>query len=153
MPGYVMKWIGYNPEHPYWPLASCPFVAFGTGSLFTLMGSMISDVCDCNELESNKRREGVFGAIYWWMVKVGMALALLVSGYLLVAWGFITPQLRSTTVVVQSDHTLFYLRVFDVLIPIVTSTIAIVIMSTYQITEDKARETRQLLEQRRGIFS
>jgi len=87
------------------------------------------------------------------MVKVGMALALLVSGYLLVAWGFITPQLRSTTVVVQSDHTLFYLRVFDVLIPIVTSTIAIVIMSTYEITEDKARETRQLLEQRRGMFS
>ena len=153
MPGYVMKWIGYNPEHPYWLLASCPFVAFGTGSLFTLMGSMISDVCDYDELESNKRREGVFGAIYWWMVKVGMALALLVSGYLLVASGFITPQPGSTTVVVQSDHTLFYLRVFDVLIPIVTSTIAIVIMSTYEITEDKARETRKLLEQRRGMFS
>ena len=70
-----MKWIGYNPEYPYWLLASCPFVAFGTGSLFTLMGSMISDVCDYDELGSNKRREGVFGAIYWWMVKVGMALA------------------------------------------------------------------------------
>lgn len=54
------------------------------------------------------------------MVKVGMALALLVSGYLLVASGFITPQPGLTTVVVQIDHTLFYLRVFDVLIPIVT---------------------------------
>ena len=117
------------------------------------MGSMISDVCDYDELESNKRREGVFGAIYWWMVKVGMALALLVSGYLLVASGFITPQPGSTTVVVQSDHTLFYLRVFDVLTPIVTSTIALVIMSTYEITEDKAKETRQFLEQRRGMFS
>ena len=151
--GYVMKWIGYNPEYPYWLLASCPFVAFGTGSLFTLMGSMISDVCDYDELESNKRREGVFGAIYWWMVKVGMALALLVSGYLLVASGFITPQPGSTVIVVQSDQTMLCLRVFDVVIPIITSTIALLIMSTYEITEDKARKTRQLLEQRRGRFS
>ena len=153
MLGYAMKWVGHDCEHPYWLLASCPSVAFGTGSLFTLMRSMISDVCDYDELESNKRREGVFGAIYWWMVKVGMALALLVSGYLLVASGFITPQPGLTTVVVQIDYTLFYLRVFDVLIPIVTSTIALVIMSTYEITEDKAKETRQLLEQRRGMFS
>ena len=150
--GYAMKWIGYNPEYPYWLLASCPFVAFGTGSLFTLMGSMISDVCDYDELESNKRREGVFGAIYWWMVKVGMALALLLSGYFLVAPGFITPQPGSTVIVVQSDQTMLCLRVFDVVIPIVTSTIALIIMSTYEITEDKARKTRQLLEQRRGRF-
>ena len=148
-----MKWSGYDREHPYWLLASCPFVVFGTGSLFTLMGSMISDVCDYDELESNKRREGVFGVIYWWMVKVGMALPLLVSGYLLVASGFITPQPGLTKVIVQIDHTLFYLRVFDVLIPIVTSTMALVIMSTYEITEDKAKETRQLLEQRKGMFS
>ena len=151
--GYAMKWIGYNPEYPYWLLASCPFVAFGTGSLFTLMGSMISDVCDYDELGSNKRREGVFGAIYWWMVKVGMALALLVSGYLLVASGFITPQPGSTEIVVQGEKTLFYLRVFDVFIPIITSTIALMIMSMYEITQDSARETRQLLEHRRGHVS
>ena len=41
---------------------------------------MISDVCDYDELETHERREGVFGAIYWWMVKVGMALAGLLTG-------------------------------------------------------------------------
>ena len=86
--GYAMKWIGYNPEHPYWLLASCPLVACGTGSLFTLMGSMVSDVCDYDELQSYERREGIFGAIYWWMVKVGMALAGLLGGVLLKASGF-----------------------------------------------------------------
>ena len=88
MVGYVVKWFGYNPEHPYWLLASCPLVAFGTGSLFTLMGSMVADVCDYDELESHERREGVFGAIYWWMVKIGMALAGLLAGFLLDASGF-----------------------------------------------------------------
>ena len=148
--GYALKWVGYNPEHPYWLLASCPFVAFGTGSLFTIMGSMISDVCDYDELESNQRREGVFGAIYWWMVKVGMALAGLLGGYLLVASGFITPEPDATKPVIQTAETLFYLRVFDVVIPIITSVIALVIMSTYEITESRANEIRAELEERRG---
>ncbi len=148
--GYALKWIGYNPDYPSLLLLSCPFVAFGTGSLFTLMGSMISDVCDYDELESHQRREGVFAAIYWWMVKVGLALAGLLTGYLLVWSGFLTPAPGATEPVVQSAATLFSLRIFDVVIPIVTSLIAMVIMSTYEITEDKAKSIRAELEARRG---
>ena len=146
--GYAIKWIGYNPDYPYLLIASCPFVAFGTGSLFTLMGSMISDVCDYDELESNQRREGVFGAIYWWMVKVGLALAGLLGGYLLVASGFITPAPDATEPVVQTAETLWYLRAFDVVIPIITSGIALFIMSTYEISETRANEIRAELEER-----
>ncbi|QEG20208.1 MFS transporter [Mariniblastus fucicola] len=148
--GYALKWIGYNPAFPYLLLISCPFVAFGTGSLFTLMGSMISDVCDYDELQSHQRREGVFGAIYWWMVKVGMALAGLLTGYLLVGSGFVTPLPGATEAVVQTDSTLLYLRMFDVVIPIVTSVIAMAIMASYEITEERAKSIRAELEQRRG---
>jgi len=143
--GYALKWVGYDPDHPYWLLASCPFVAFGTGSLFTLMGSMVADVCDYDELESNQRREGVFGAIYWWMVKLGMALAGLLTGVLLKASGF-DVELASS----QSERALLLLRVFDVGVPLVTSAIAIWIISTYEITESRAHEIRAELEQRRG---
>ena len=143
--GYALKWVGYNPEHPYWLLFACPLVAFGTGSLFTLMGSMISDVCDYDELETHERREGVFGAIYWWMVKVGMALAGLLTGVLLKVSGF-DVALQSA----QADETLFLLRVFDVGIPIITSLIALGIIATYSITEEKAYEIRGELERRRG---
>jgi GPH family glycoside/pentoside/hexuronide:cation symporter len=143
--GYALKWVGYNPDHPYWLLASCPFVAFGTGSLFTLMGSMVADVCDYDELESNQRREGVFGAIYWWMVKVGMALAGLLTGILLKASGF-----DVALAAAQPAKTLFLLRVFDVGVPLVTSAIAIWIIATYSITETKAHKIRLELEQRRG---
>jgi glycoside/pentoside/hexuronide:cation symporter, GPH family len=143
--GYALKWVGYNPEHPYWLLAAAPFVAFGTGSLFTLMGSMIADVCDYDELQTHKRREGVFGAIYWWMVKVGMAIAGLLTGILLKGSGFDVALAGN-----QPVKTLFLLRVFDVGIPIVTSAIAIAIMATYKITEKKAHEIRLELEKRRG---
>lgn len=148
--GYALKWIGYNPEYPYLLLISCPFVAFGTGSLFTLMGSMISDVCDYDELQSNQRREGIFGAIYWWMVKVGLALAGLMGGYLLASSGFVTPDPNAASPVVQSDQTMFMLRLYDVVIPIVTSGIALLIMMSYEISEDKAKEIRTELEARRG---
>ncbi|MEO2049404.1 MAG: MFS transporter, partial [Pirellulales bacterium] len=144
--GYALKWIGYNPDHPYWLLASCPLVAFGTGSLFTLMGSMVADVCDYDELESNQRREGVFGAIYWWMVKLGMALAGLLTGVMLKASGF-DVELASA----QSEQTLLLLRIFDVCVPLATSAIAIGIIATYEITETRAHEIRQELERRRGM--
>ncbi|MBM4104424.1 MAG: MFS transporter [Planctomycetes bacterium] len=143
--GYVLKWVGYNPEHPYWLLFSAPLVAFGTGSLFTLMGSMIADICDYDELQTGQRREGVFGAIYWWMVKVGMALAGLLTGILLKLSGFDVALAAG-----QSEKSLFLLRIFDVTIPAVTSLIAIFIMISYKITEQRAHEIRVELEQRRG---
>ncbi len=142
--GYSLKWVGYNPEHPYWLLFAAPLVAFGVGSLFTLMGSMIADVCDYDELETGQRREGVFGAIYWWMVKIGMALAGLLTGIMLNASGF------DVALETQPEKTLFLLRVFDVGVPLVTSAIAIAIMLTYQISEQRAYEIRAELERRRG---
>ncbi|NIM01979.1 MAG: MFS transporter [Acidobacteria bacterium] len=142
--GYSLKWVGYNPEHPYWLLFAAPLVAFGTGSLFTLMGSMIADVCDYDELETGQRREGVFGAIYWWMVKIGMALAGLLTGIMLNASGF------DVELEAQPEKTLFLLRVFDVGVPLVTSAIAIAIMLTYEISERRAYEIRAELERRRG---
>lgn len=143
--GYALKWVGYSQAHPYWLLFAAPFVAFGTGSLFTLMGSMISDVCDYDELQTHQRREGIFGAIYWWMVKVGMALAGLLTGVMLKGSGFDVALGAG-----QGERTLFLLRVFDVGIPIITSVIALGIIATYTITETKAHEIRLELEQRRG---
>jgi GPH family glycoside/pentoside/hexuronide:cation symporter len=139
-----VKWVGYNPDHPYWLLFAAPLVAFGVGSLFTLMGSMIADVCDYDELGTRRRREGVFGAIYWWMVKVGMAMAGLLTGIMLNASGF------AVDLGAQTERTLFLLRVFDVGVPLATSAIAIFVMLTYPITEQKAYEMREELELRRG---
>ena len=50
----------------------------------------------------------------------------------------------------QPERTLFLLRVFDVGVPLLTSALAIVIMLTYPISEDRAYEIRAELERRRG---
>lgn len=143
--GYGLKYFCYSQTTPLLLLLATPFIAFGLGGLFTLMGSMVADVCDFDELETGNRREGMFGSIFWWVVKLGMALALAISGFLLNATGF-DVELGGG----QSDRTLFLMRIFDVAVPMVTSAIALWMVASYPITEEKAREIRQRLEARRG---
>lgn len=145
MVGYALKWFCYNPARPFLLLLPAPLIAFGLGGLFTLMGAMIADVCDLDELQTRHRREGMFGAIYWWMVKLGLALAFALSGVLLNATGFDVAAGDQ-----QPVRTLFLLRVFDIGVPIVTSALALLVMAGYGITEESAHTVRSQLEERRG---
>ena len=126
-------------------LLPAPLLAFGLGGLFTLMPSMIADVVDTDELKTHQRREGMYGSIFWWMVKLGMAAALAGGGYLLNATGF-DVALRGAA----AGRSITLMRLCDAVIPILTSAIAIWAVATYPITEKKAHEVRMQLEARRG---
>jgi len=143
--GYAIKFPLYQPGRPALILFSAPLIAFGLGGLFTTICAMIADVCDQDELENGNRREATFGAIYWWMVKVGMAVALAISGYLLNWTGF-----QEGLGGAQTPHTLLLLRLFEIGVPIVTYLAAILIMLPYDLTQEKAQAIRQELEKRRG---
>jgi GPH family glycoside/pentoside/hexuronide:cation symporter len=143
--GYALKWVCYNPELPLLVLVPAPLLAFGLGGLFTLIPSMIADVVDTDELKTHERREGMFGSIFWWMVKLGMAAALAGGGYLLNATGFDVDLGGG-----QPDRSIFLLRLCDAGIPILTSAIAIWAVATFPITEARALEVREELERRRG---
>lgn len=145
MIGYGLKWICYNPDIPLLVIVPAPFLAFGLGGLFVLMPSMIADVVDVDELKTYERREGMYGSIFWWMVKLGMASAITGGGFLLNATGF-NVALEGN----QSSSTIFLLRFFDAGIPIITSAIAIWAIALFPITEEKAHKVRLELEQRRG---
>jgi GPH family glycoside/pentoside/hexuronide:cation symporter len=143
--GYALKWFCYNPEVHWMVLIPAPLMAFGMGGLFTLVPSMIADVVDADELVTHERREGMFGSIFWWMVKLGLSAALLGSGYLLNATGF-DVALDSE----QTPRTITLLRLFDAGIPVLTSAIAIWAVVKFPITEEFAYEVRKKLELRRG---
>lgn len=143
--GYALKWVCYTPDMPLLMLLPVPFIAFGLGGLFTLMGSMIADVCDLDELQTHERREGMYGSIFWWVVKLGMAAALAAGGVLLSATGFDVALGGE-----QTQSTIFMMRIFDVVVPLACSLLAIYMIAGYPITETKAHETRKALEERRG---
>jgi GPH family glycoside/pentoside/hexuronide:cation symporter len=145
MVGYALKWVCYDPDAPWLLLVPAPFLAFGLGGLFTLMPSMIADVVDLDELQTHERREGMYGAVFWWVVKLGMAAALAASGFLLNGTGFDVALGGQ-----QSDRTIILMRLFDAAVPFVASGIAVWIIATFSITEERAHQVRRELEARRG---
>ena len=140
--GYLMLWFLFVPGKPYMFMFALPFFSFGIGSLFVLMMSMTADVIDLDELNTGKRREGVFGAIYWWMVKLGFAIAGLLSGVIMSIVGF------DATAATQPESAITGLRIFYSGFPIMGTLIAMFIMRNYDVTEETAREIREKLDRR-----
>ena len=145
MLGFALKWFCYTPDNPYLLLIPAPLMAFGLAGLFTLMPSMICDVVDADEINTHERREGMYGSIFWWVVKLGQAVAIAGGGILLNVTGFDVSFGGE-----QSAQTIVYMRLFDAFVPCIASGIAIWAIATYSITEEKAHEVRAELEQRRG---
>ncbi len=143
--GYGLKWFLYNPEAPWLLYFAAPLMAFGLGGLFTLMPSMVADVVDMDEVRSHQRREGMFASIFWWVVKLGQGAATAMGGFLLAHTGF--DQALGGG---QAESTLFWLRVYDVAIPVVFYLVAIWLVTTLDISREKAAEVRKILEERRG---
>nr|WP_321222603.1 MFS transporter [uncultured Psychroserpens sp.] len=141
--GYIMLWFLFIPGKPYMFLFALPFFSFGIGGLFTLMMSMTADVIDLDELNTGKRREGVFGAIYWWMVKFGFGIAGGLTGLIFSIIGF------ESGAATQTEEALTGLRLFFSGLPIFGTLLAIYVMSDYDITEERAGEIRDELNKRK----
>lgn len=143
--GYSLKWWSFNPSNPLLIFVPIPLMAFGIGGLFTLMMSMTADVCDLDELNNGMpRREGTYGAIYWWMVKLGQGLALVLGGLVLKVVGF------DQNITIQTESTMNYLRLADIIIPAGTALMAVWVMWNYDLSEEKAKAIKEELESRRG---
>ncbi|MGL1901030.1 MAG: MFS transporter [Fibrobacterales bacterium] len=160
--GYVMRWWAFEgalDESTRWMMfVSLPLMTFGIGGLFTLMMSMTADVCDLDELNTGERREGVFGAVYWWFVKLGTAIAMLMSGWVLSGIGYgRLEEIRNALKegerllnIPEATEIINMLRIADIAVPVVTAVLAIVVMWKYDFTEERAHEVRAELEARRG---
>ena len=142
--GYIMLWFLFIPGKPYMFLFALPFFSFGIGGLFTLMMSMTADVIDLDELKTGKRREGVFGAIYWWMVKFGFGIAGGLSGAILSVIGF------DSAVEIQTEGAITGLRLFFTGFPILGTLAAMYIMRNYDLTEERSNEIRAELDKRKA---
>lgn len=141
--GYALFWFFFQPGTPILMLVPIPFFAFGIGGLFTLMTSMTADVCDLDELNTGARREGTFGALYWWMVKFGLAVAGGLSGLIMAGVGF-SPEATS-----QTPEAMNGIRIAYTLVPIGGAVLAIWFMRDYDVTEERAKEVREELDRRR----
>lgn len=143
--GYIMLYFLFVPGKPWMYIIALPFFSFGIGSLFTIMMSMTADVIDIDELNSGKRREGVFGAIYWWMVKVGFAIAGAIGGIIIWLVGF-----EAGVPTTEQVSAVNGLHAFFCFFPVIGTIGAMWVMKDYDITEQRAKEIREDLEKRKN---
>ena len=144
--GYILLWFLFIPGKPWMYIFALPFFSFGIGSLFTVMMSMTADVIDIDELNTGLRREGIFGAIYWWMVKVGFAIAGGLSGLIIAFVGF-NPDLAT----VEQQGAVDGLHAFFCFFPMAGTILAMLVMRTYDVTEERASEIRKGIDKRKHI--
>ena len=139
-----MFWWTFSPTNPWLMFLPLPLFAFGIGGLFTIMMSMTADICDLDELETHERREGLFGAIYWWMVKFGAAFAGLLTGLIMSFVGF------DQTVTVQTEEALNGLRAAFIFVPATGTLIGLLVMWNYDLNEEAVTAIREELDSRRA---
>ena len=79
----LSKIVCYDPQHPYLIIIPTMLLSAGMLMFFTLGSSMVGDICDEDELATGKRAEGRYYSVYWWFMKMGMAVASVVMAWLL----------------------------------------------------------------------
>ena len=139
----ALKIVCYNPSMPYLTLIPTAMLAAGMLMFFTLASAMVADVCDEDELNTGTRSEGAYYSVFWWFMKMGMAVAYLIAGLLIELAGF------DEKVAQQTHQTLLLLRVFEIGIPIALSMVSLVLIRLYPLTEERAYEIKAQLDAKR----
>jgi GPH family glycoside/pentoside/hexuronide:cation symporter len=141
---FIGDWWLYDPERPYLQLFACGFVAFTGAGFWTLYGATIGDVVDYDESQTGQRREGSFSACQSWISKVGIALGVGASGWILQFTGFDAKQ------AVQDPQAIFWIRILLSGIPVIGLVLALIAILRFPLTEARMLEIRGQLEATRG---
>lgn len=139
-----LSWILFDPDVPYLQLLFPLFFGLGLGAMGVFPNSMIADVCDLDELESGSRREGAFNGVLSFLGKAGFSGTLLATGLVLDLAGF------DEAAATQSASAILNLRIYTVLVPLITMVLVIALIWYYPLTENQMREVRAMLEERRA---
>nr|WP_255719669.1 MFS transporter [Pelomonas sp. P8] len=141
---FIGDWWLYDPERPALQLLACGFVAFTGAGFWTLYAATIGDVVDYDEAETGQRREGSFSACQSWISKVGIALGVGASGWILQFTGFDAKQ------AVQTPESLFWIRILLSGIPVIGLVLALIAILRFPLTEGRMLQIREQLEATRG---
>lgn len=140
--GDLLKIVCYDRAHPWLTFIPTVFLSLGMVFCFSLVNSMISDICDEEELTTGVRQEGMYFAVYNWWWKVAVSIASVLSGYLLKWTGF------NETLATQTESALFWIRFWEIGLPSLLCIIAIFLLLKYPLTEERAYQIKALLAER-----
>ncbi len=142
--GNLLKIVCYNRDYPWLTFIPTICLSLGMVFCFSLVNSMIADICDEDEVATGVRREGIYFAVYNWWWKVAVSIASVLSGYLLRLTGFVE------AMATQTESTLFWIRFWEIGLPPILCAISAVLLFKYPLTEQRAYEVKALLAARKA---
>lgn len=143
--GALGKWVFFTPGNP-WKILFDPLLCGPVWiAINVLTPAMLADICDEDELTGGLRREGLFGAIFSWIQKVGYSTAAFGASVSLQMTGF-NAALGGN----QTPATLLRIRLILALSTAAWAILAIFLLRLYPLDRKRAHEIRAALEARRG---
>lgn len=121
-------------------LAGC-----GVSVAYLIPWSMIPDVIDLDQLNTGKRREGIFYGFMVLLQKIGLALGLFLVGIALDLSGFVRT-IPGEDIPTQPPSALLAIRLVVSVLPALVLVIGMVLAYFYPITKEYHREIRNQLE-------
>lgn len=143
---FLGSWFLYDPTRPWLQPAASGLIALTQAGFWMVYSSIGADVVDYDELHTGKRREGAFAACGTWIMKLGLAAGIGLSGVVLEMTGF-NAELGANQLPGALDSIRFYFLAF----PIGGLLIAMIGLWCFRLTPAKMAEIRTQLEARRGV--
>lgn len=142
--GQLIKWFFFIPEHPYLQVWLSLIIYPGIIVTWTLIPSMIADICDFDELETGQRREGMYSATFAWLLKVGVTIAMALSGWLINVAGIVD------TAETQTPEAIRNMRILFTVLPSIFVILGGLFVLRYPIREQDAEAVKEALAKRRN---
>jgi GPH family glycoside/pentoside/hexuronide:cation symporter len=146
--GALSNFFLYNKDYPYLLLVYQMMIAPAIAGFWTITTAMKADICDDDELRNGARREGMFGAIGGWIMKMSGACTLFIAGLILQFTGF-DRDLGGA----QLPEAILRMRLLFCLVPATSFCLALILLRFYPLHEKRLEEIRGELEARRGNVS
>jgi Na+/melibiose symporter-like transporter len=144
MLGFVVFYIALSvmpPNHYGWTAAAFLFLGVCWSPVLINMHAMIPDLVDVGEFRGQSSQAGIYMAIYYVVVKMGMALGVGVGLPLLEAMGLHIKDASS----VSGQHAITWVSLY---LPAVMSLPAVALYWTYPLTRKRHNSLRQWLDGR-----
>jgi len=123
-------------------------VGIGYGAANAVPWAMVADVVEVDELQTGKRREGIYAGHLVFFRKMASAFAIFLVGQLLALSGFVTST-AGGAYVEQPESALLTIRLLTTAVPALFFIVAIAIASKYPLTRERYNEVRRQLVERR----
>lgn len=121
-----------------------PLAGIGVAIALLIPWSMLPDVIEQDELETGKRREGIFYGFFVFLQKLGISLGLAFSNFALAYAGF------DQALTQQPESVSYTLRIFVSLVPVFILLISFIPVYLYPITKERHTEIRAKLAEQKA---